>query len=511
MKWAHHVSLTILVVGCFCIQARAQAGYNFTTKLDLPDCYFRRMLVINDTLICYGKAWPEPLHTQSLLVAKFDTSGNLIAYNVLSDSLGGILSVEERYGFICTSDGGYAMTAVCLSRGNGMFFKLNHALEVEFRREFADKPDIVFYDGLVELPGGYLMAGLSSRANLQHKDTDAYLRKIDKSGNLLWTRYYGEGNTYSEGFFSLTRLNDTLYVATGGYGDKFSDWEGETASVSVIDTFGNVRLFKSPQPENLLSLINKVVLLPNGNLIVNSYKNYGTENAPRVLTSIARLDSQYNIAWYREVGPLQANDEYSDFWGIANTPDGGIIAAGDRKPYDDPLYGPTGGWLFKFSAAGDSLWSRLLYPPGAQTDKHENTLGDVGVLSSGSIVAAGLSNYNNQQYWAWLVKVSPDGCVDTVFCNTVPAFEPPRAGWQSGFSLQPNPTSGQISAIFPETMREDGQITVFDATGRKVSAVNFTGESRVELDLSALPDGLYSVRVQVGCEGLMRKIVVAKN
>ncbi|MFN4256486.1 MAG: T9SS type A sorting domain-containing protein [Saprospiraceae bacterium] len=77
--------------------------------------------------------------------------------------------------------------------------------------------------------------------------------------------------------------------------------------------------------------------------------------------------------------------------------------------------------------------------------------------------------------------------------------------------LQPNPTSGQISAIFPETMREDGQITLFDATGRKVSTVNFTGESRVELDLSALPDGLYSVRVQVGREGLMRKIVVAKN
>ncbi|MFN4254938.1 MAG: PKD domain-containing protein, partial [Saprospiraceae bacterium] len=82
--------------------------------------------------------------------------------------------------------------------------------------------------------------------------------------------------------------------------------------------------------------------------------------------------------------------------------------------------------------------------------------------------------------------------------------------WAAGFSLQPNPTSGQISAIFPETMREDGQITVFDATGRKVSAVNFTGESRVELDLSLLPDGLYSVLVRVGNENLMRKIIVAK-
>ncbi|MFN4255141.1 MAG: HYR domain-containing protein [Saprospiraceae bacterium] len=92
--------------------------------------------------------------------------------------------------------------------------------------------------------------------------------------------------------------------------------------------------------------------------------------------------------------------------------------------------------------------------------------------------------------------------------NTIGTDEPT---WAIGFSLQPNPTSGQLSAIFPETMRADGQITVFDATGRKVSAVNFTGESRVELDLSALPDGLYSVRVQVGRKGLMRKIVVAKN
>ena len=507
MKWTLIVSHVILAMGLSC-PLQAQPGYNIKTQLGLPSCLLQRTIIDNDTIVGYGLTWPAPSHLQSLLVAKFDTSGNIISYRVIQDSLGDILDVGERYGFISTSDRGYAFAAK-VSRGNGIFFKLNHDLEVEFRREFLDKPDIVFYDGLVELPGGYLMAGLSSRANLQHKDTDAYLRKIDKSGNLLWTRYYGEGNTLSEAFMGLVQLDSVRLAAVGGFGEKLSDWEGSTATVHILDTAGNVVSYHKPQPEGQLNRFGRGLRLPDGNLAVTYSRNYGTQDIPRSRSALAKLDPQYNIAWYREIGPLQT-DVYSQFGGIANTPDGGIIGAGGRKPYDNPLYGPTGGWLFKFSAAGDSLWSRLDYPPGAQTDKHENTLGDVGVLSSGSIVAAGLSNYNNQQYWAWLVKVSPDGCMDTVFCNTVPAFEPPRAVWQPGFSLQPNPTSGQLSAIFPETMREDGQITVFDATGRKVSVVNFTGESRVELDLMGLPDGLYSVLVRVGHENLMRKIVVGK-
>ncbi len=108
-------------------------------ELGLIDHHFRDFIVDNDTLVGLGLAdvYNTEYWQQSLLVAKFDSSGNLLAYNVIVDSLGDFYSIDRSRGKMAkVSDGGYALTSAPLVRDGAVLAKLNRELEVEFVREY---------------------------------------------------------------------------------------------------------------------------------------------------------------------------------------------------------------------------------------------------------------------------------------------------------------------------------------------------------------------------------------
>lgn len=82
--------------------------------------------------------------------------------------------------------------------------------------------------------------------------------------------------------------------------------------------------------------------------------------------------------------------------------------------------------------------------------------------------------------------------------------------WASGLLIMPNPTSGHVSVIFPDGMNEEVQLSVFDVTGRRVIQQNITAPKQVDLDLSALPSGVYPVLLRIENEMIARRIVVSK-
>ena len=82
--------------------------------------------------------------------------------------------------------------------------------------------------------------------------------------------------------------------------------------------------------------------------------------------------------------------------------------------------------------------------------------------------------------------------------------------WASGLLIVPNPTSGHLSVIFPDQLNHDVHLTVFDLTGRLVQRESVQAPKRVDFDLSAQPDGLYTLLLQVNNQLLARKIVVSR-
>ena len=78
--------------------------------------------------------------------------------------------------------------------------------------------------------------------------------------------------------------------------------------------------------------------------------------------------------------------------------------------------------------------------------------------------------------------------------------------FKKDFAIYPNPTDGKIE--FKGVESTINQVDIFDNTGRLVKQIkNITGKS---LDLSALNEGLYIVKIQTNKEKLSQKLVIKK-
>jgi len=82
--------------------------------------------------------------------------------------------------------------------------------------------------------------------------------------------------------------------------------------------------------------------------------------------------------------------------------------------------------------------------------------------------------------------------------------------WGNGLLIVPNPTSGQLSVIFPTQMSEDVYFSTFDMTGRLVFQQMVEAPQQMDFDLSNLADGMYTILIRVKDQVLARKIVVNK-
>ncbi len=228
-------------------------------------------------------------------------------------------------------------------------------------------------------------------------------------------------------------------------------------------------------------------------------------NPSKVVPYWALIDTSFELESLQYFGPGPTTTNF--LWDIEPTPEGNFIAAGQVNAVD-PNNEPAQvyGWLYKISPGLDSLWSQRLIPP--LVGSLGGYLGGVGVLSSGNMVAGGYAPLGNEVY-GWLVKFTPDGCVDTILCNTVSAWEAEELSMREPPArVYPNPTTGLFFVELPEgsgsvrvqLLSPDGRV----ATDRALSGSDW-------LDVSGLPPGLYMCRV-VDAAGIrvVTKLVIAR-
>ena len=195
------------------------------------------------------------------------------------------------------------------------------------------------------------------------------------------------------------------------------------------------------------------------------------------------------------------------FWDFAPTPDGNFIAAGQVNAVD-PNNEPASvyGWLYKVSPELDSLWSHRLIPP--QAGSPGGYFGGVGVLSSGNMVAGGYAPLGNEVY-GWLVKFTPDGCVDTLWCGVSSAWDAPETALREPPArVYPNPTTGQFFVSLPEGSGPV-QLALHRSDGCLVLEQQVTAATTV--DASHLPPGIYFCRItDTAAVLLVTKLVVSR-
>lgn len=421
---------------------------------------------------------------------------------LICDPLGDLLAMDINWAdIIVTADGGYALTAASIYRNNGVFVRLGNDLSIEFMREYPDTINFVeFYNAVIELSDGYLLGGYVQTPNYL---TDPFLRRVDKQGNTVWFSYYGK-YPVTDFFSNYHKVNDSLIVFVGGTIVNDNALSGRGPWIAFINPLDG-EVLQEWRPENIpIELLHYIRPLPDGKWFLYGKKTFQV-NPLQVRPFWAIVDSSFHVEDIRLFGPGPTTTNF--LWDIEPTPDGNFIAAGQVNAVD-PNNEPAQvyGWLYKVSPGLDSLWSQRLIPP--LVGSLGGYLGGVGVLSSGNMVAGGYAPLGNEVY-GWLVKFPPDGCVDTILCNTVSAWEAEELSMREPPArVYPNPTTGLFFVELPEgsgsvrvqLLSPDGRV----ATDRALSGSGW-------LDVSELPPGLYLCRV-VDAAGIrvVTKLVIAR-
>ena len=197
------------------------------------------------------------------------------------------------------------------------------------------------------------------------------------------------------------------------------------------------------------------------------------------------------------------SNRHCSFTDAFELPDSTFIVCGSIRNYASGL--DDKGMLFHLDANGEVIWSRFYAHYDEPSLLYPQFFYDVEPTRDGGFILTG-NTYGPQppnSSRLWLLKLDSMGCL-VPGCHTV-GVEEFESQLQSALHLSPNPASErvQVELALPEGYRLVGavQAVLLDAQGKEVlrEQVGNSGNAlRGNLDVSALPSGLYYLHLRDG-------------
>jgi hypothetical protein len=111
-----------------------------------------------------------------------------------------------------------------------------------------------------------------------------------------------------------------------------------------------------------------------------------------------------------------------------------------------------------------------------------------------------------------LIVTDANGCttqIDTIKVKSLVATNNPD--WISEVGIFPNPTTGQLTVIFPDQLvGKEVQVSAFDQTGRRVFEQISARDKALHLDLTGFAEGMYFLQIRLDQSQVVRKIVLTR-
>lgn len=171
--------------------------------------------------------------------------------------LNGILLYQKFYGgnkgdlaewLAVSSDSGYVIAGQTNSFGNGgfdgMLIKVNKNGNTVWNKAIGGSNNDVFYGIKRTVDNGFIVAGQTK--SYGNSAGDAWLVKTDATGNILWSKKYGNGNAFGDAAFEVTQLSDGGFAFCGVH-----QYAGGVSQSLIVrtDNSGNViwsKLYDQP-------------------------------------------------------------------------------------------------------------------------------------------------------------------------------------------------------------------------------------------------------------------------
>lgn len=347
-------------------------------------------------------------------------------YWVLKFSSQDVLEWQKTYGgsnddrgreMIQTLDGGYALIGTSESSGldvsenNGSqdfwIVKLDASGNISWEKSFGFQGDDMGISVMQTSDSGYLLTGVldvtssngqgnTNRNTARHAGGDYWAIKLDSSGDLQWSRFFG-GN-FTDTAEGVVETVDGGFIIAGGSDSEDTD-------------------------------------------VTNNKGTYDFW--------IIRIDANGNLVWEKSFGGEQSDEARA----IVKTSDGNFVIAGDTRSNTVDVSGNNGAadfWLIKISSNGDLIWQKSIGGSGFDVARDVTTTRDNGFLISGSSRSSdGDVSENKGQNDAWVVKVDNNGN---------PQWEVSAGGSNIDFAYSVTELNNNAVIVVGDTASNDGDI-----------------------------------------------------
>jgi hypothetical protein len=344
-----------------------------------------------------------------------------------------------------------------------------------------------------ELPNnGFIILGAHNRVD-GSGFIRANLNKVNNTGNLIWSRYYGIGN-YHLIAFDVTTTSDGGF-AIGCILDPSNTTLQDVDPVIIkTDSNGNQQWLKhlgNPFCEEESAMVDKAF---DGNIQVgctysDSCVGFG-DYFDRI--NFIKLRNNSEVIWDTKYG-------LSKHWLWLNKirvlTNGDIVATGQYDYWAGPEKEVS--WILKTDSAGNELWYREYTLLNAQYSW--NVLNDVIQTNDNGFAACGFvtpAPPDTGTSDSWVLKVDSLGCqgVNDCWVGTneiiVKTFTPDKP-----YVIYPNPATDKIAIEFHENSK-GAEIEIFDQFGRSQYKSKLSpNKDQVDVDISKWKPGLYVIKV----------------
>lgn len=474
---------------CAYLQVSWSQGFNLVQDYGYTLNHFRDIVVANDTIVGLGIGYSADSSRQGILLVKFDSNGNVIQSRFFLDSLGRDLVIAGTTNKIVkTSDNGYAFMAAPIQTDGAILYKVNASLEPEFNVEFIDTTKISnFGYQILETNFGYLLYGF-----VQNPDYKilGFIKYVNKYGEIIWNKEYSHGGI-NNSVMNVKAINDTTFIACSIIESNPDLYYGYSAIRTFNINGEQLGYWQSAVDSEPGYLLNIKPTTDNGFIAYGNRLHHRLQNSYYVEPSFTKFDSNFNIEWIRHWGRPTFTPSATRMVDTYLTEDGNYLSIGRIAGVPDENYiYRVKSWFMKYSPEGDSIWSREVDTPSFLGQTYGGAIYGSGALSSGSVIGGGAALHVNA-YFGWIVKLTRDGCLDTLFVcpETSSVHTPLDKEDVYNFQVYPNPTTGLIrwNGYDGETFT----VQVFNQLGQLVAERQATANT---LLIGDLQEGVYQLR-----------------
>lgn len=238
---------------------------------------------------------------------------------------------------------------------------------------------------------GHILVGTTK--NKSTKDMDAWIVKVDSSGNLEWDITL-DRNLIDEVNAGVIGDIESIYIA-----GKTGNSEYSKVWLFKIGFNGEI-IWENTFYDRGFNWANDIVLADDNHIIITGYTSIKKKDKKETSTSFfMKVNSEGEIIWQREF----QNDKHRTSRSILMLPEGRFIVTGSIRSTDSD---DSDCWIAKLDSSSNIVWENQIGGPG------EDIGHDISPIKGGGFIITGMSkSITEKMSDLWLIKTDDKGQV----------------------------------------------------------------------------------------------------